>query len=464
MNKAADQINSPKNKIEKSAEMKIAAANGDKSNVLPRIALIVDVENWAYHNYAKQISKNLSHSYDFKIFFQADYQEIEQLFLEVKDYDLIHFFWRESLFSFLSPWVRHSIARKDWNYFDFITGIIADSNITTSVYDHLFLSEDEIKERAILYNALSIGYTTVSQRLCDIYSAIDKYPKPYGAVEDGVDLDFFVPVNPERFYREKDEIIVGWVGNSKWGGGDIDHKGLDSIIKPAVRSLREEGYKVRGFYADRHERWIPHSEMNNYYNSIDIYVCASDIEGTPNPALESMACGIPVISTDVGMIPQLFGEKQKEYILPERTIESLKIKLKELIESPEKRKELSEENLKEIKKWSWEKRCQKWDDFFNAMLLISQKDYIKQRRDFLRKQTLEMYLLSNAGKESESISEAQIETSAENINLSVQYNELKEFNRQLQHEIKMMEQSKFWKARKRWISLKQKFGFAKHEH
>ncbi len=41
----------------------------ENTNKLPRIALIADVENWAYHNYAKQISRNLSHSYNFQIFF-----------------------------------------------------------------------------------------------------------------------------------------------------------------------------------------------------------------------------------------------------------------------------------------------------------------------------------------------------------------------------------------------------------
>ncbi|WZB73295.1 glycosyltransferase family 4 protein [Achromobacter xylosoxidans] len=44
--------------------------------------------------------------------------------------------------------------------------------------------------------------------------------------------------------------------------------------------------------------------MPAYYNSLDLYVCPSAIEGTPNPVLEAMACGVPVISTDVGIVPK----------------------------------------------------------------------------------------------------------------------------------------------------------------
>jgi hypothetical protein len=221
---------------------------------------------------------------------------------------------------------------------------------------------------------------------------------------------------------------------------------------------------VRGDYADRMERWIPHNEMNDYYNSIDICVCASDIEGTPNPALEGMACGLPVISTDVGVVPQLFGALQQNYILPSRTVEDLKSKLKDLIENPQKRKALSQENLEEIKNWTWEKQCQKFDNFFKAMLFISQEKHIKERRDCMRKQMLEMYLISNSNQASENMPEQTFEEVIENIDFNIQYDELKEFSNQLQLKINLMEQSRFWKARQEWFKFKKKLGFAKHKY
>jgi glycosyltransferase involved in cell wall biosynthesis len=379
--------------------MKSDSSKSANPTKLPRIALIADVANWAFHNHAEQLAKRLSGSYEFQIFFYGDYPEIENLMLEIKDFDLIHFFWRDALFSFLSEWVRASFAEKNWNYEDFVSNILANANITTSVFDHLLLSESEVRERIILFNALTIGYTTCSKKLDEIYSSISEYPRPNCLIENGVDLDLFVPFNLERLSDENKEVVVGWAGNSKWGGEGIDHKGLETIIKPAIESLRAEGYKVRGDYADRQEDWLPHDQMNDYYNSIDIYVCASDTEGSPDPVLESMACGLPVVSTDVGIVPEVFGALQKEYILPSRSVEDLKTKLKELIINAEQRALLSKENLESIKQRSWEKQCIKWDKFFKTILSNSHQPQFRHMRNNLRKQSLEMYLTLNSNRD-----------------------------------------------------------------
>ena len=94
--------------------------------------------------------------------------------------------------------------------------------------------------------------------------------------------------------------------------------------------------------------------MPDYYNSNDLYVCASKEEGTPNPVLESMASGVPVISTNVGIVSEAFGENKKDYII-ERTKEDLKEKIIDLLNNKEKFEILSKENLDQIKNWSWEK-------------------------------------------------------------------------------------------------------------
>lgn len=464
MNELVDVENPLSSKNGNTPETQSSNLMLDEPLTRPRIALIADVPNWAFHNIAKQIVKHLSDSYDFQIFFHGHYPEIEVLIDEVKDFDLVHFFWRDALFSLLSSHVRHSFDVKGLDYFDFVTNTVATANFTTSIYDHLLLSENEIQDRIILFNALTIGYTTCSERLNKLYSSFNKYAKPHTVVEDGVDLNFFSPGNLERLADKDKEIIVGWVGNSKWGGDGVDHKGLETIIKPAVESLREEGFSVRGFYADRMERWIPHNEMNDYYNSIDICVCASDIEGTPNPALESMACGVPVVTTDVGIVPQVFGPLQQEYILSSRTVEDLKLKLKDLTENAEKRVALSEENLKEIKKWTWKKQCQKFDNFFKAMLFISQEKHIKERRDCMRRHMLEMYLISNSNQAAAEQPVKSLEDETKLIDLSVQYDELKEFSNQLQIKIQLMEQSKFWKIRGEWFKLKRKLGLAKQKY
>ena len=108
--------------------------------------------------------------------------------------------------------------------------------------------------------------------------------------------------------------------------------------------------------------------MPEYYNKIDLYICASLNEGTPNPVLEAMACGVPVISTDVGIVPEVFGKTQKEFILKERNIKSLKEKIIYLLNNLNMLEILSKENLESIKDWTWENKVKEFDKFFTKCL------------------------------------------------------------------------------------------------
>jgi glycosyltransferase involved in cell wall biosynthesis len=108
--------------------------------------------------------------------------------------------------------------------------------------------------------------------------------------------------------------------------------------------------------------------MPEYYSKIDVLVCASKIEGTPNPVLEAMACGVPVITTDVGIVPQAFGPQQKRFILKERSVEHLKAALKEFAQNRAILKKLSEENIHFISSWDWSLKVENFAHFFNSML------------------------------------------------------------------------------------------------
>ena len=62
-----------------------------------KIALIIDTENWAFSNIANQIVNYLSDSYDFTIIPTEIVDNISQVIMMTRNYDITHFFWRESL-------------------------------------------------------------------------------------------------------------------------------------------------------------------------------------------------------------------------------------------------------------------------------------------------------------------------------------------------------------------------------
>ena len=60
-------------------------------------------------------------------------------------------------------------------------------------------------------------------------------------------------------------------------------------------------------------------ETAELYPAMDVFLCTSREEGGPHTILEAMACGVPVISTDVGHVPELITDGETGFIVRERT-------------------------------------------------------------------------------------------------------------------------------------------------
>lgn len=332
-----------------------------------KIALIIDTEGWAFDNIANQIKKNLI-EYDIDIIPGRIFEgNMLKLFLYCEDYDLVHFLWRGYL-SLIDRKEMQEYSEKNllMDFEEFKRNYIYNKKISFSVCDHLYL-EGEEKWRTEEIFKFSDLYMVTSKKLFDIYNKFDK--KPEMIIHDGVDLSKYNPINLDRF-KNIDKIIVGWVGNSKFKDsyGDEDMKGVEGIIKPAISELQQEGYKIELKLADRNISMISQEDMPNFYNSINLYICASKTEGTPLTVLEAMAMGIPIISTDVGIVSEVLGEKGKKYILKERSKEYLKEKIKEIINKKDDFQEISEENLIQVRNNDWKNICEKYKEFFEKNL------------------------------------------------------------------------------------------------
>lgn len=167
-------------------------------------------------------------------------------------------------------------------------------------------------------------------------------------IPNGVILDFF-PERKERKPREGLNRKVLFVGRL------TKQKNLFSLLE-AIRSigrveltvvgegpLRREllAYSKDSGLNVKFEGYVPHDRLKEYYYDADVFVIPSLIEGHPKVLLEAMACGLPVVGTDVEGTREIITHEYNG-LLCGTDPESIGNAVKKLLEDPELAERLGE--------------------------------------------------------------------------------------------------------------------------
>ncbi len=141
------------------------------------------------------------------------------------------------------------------------------------------------------------------------------------ALRNGVDLDTFSPPTTDRGALK---LALGVPADAPLVvsvGGLVERKGhhltIDAVAAQPEVHLRiagggpeEQALKARIAALGAEDRIrltgpLPHSALADFYGAADLSVLASSREGWANVLLESMACGTPVVATDVWGTPEV---------------------------------------------------------------------------------------------------------------------------------------------------------------
>jgi sugar transferase (PEP-CTERM/EpsH1 system associated) len=183
---------------------------------------------------------------------------------------------------------------------------------------------------------------------------------------NGVNTDFFrpCPANEEtiRIDRglEPDALYIGTVGNLRpvknhrlmlQASRDICTKyERVRIVFIGEGSLKEDLIhlaKALGIY-NQVKFLGARSDVRDLLNTLDIFVLPSLSEGLPISVLEAMACGLPVVATSVGGLPELIEDGKTGMLVPSQDESRLKSALEHLIRCEATRRTMGQAARKKV--------------------------------------------------------------------------------------------------------------------
>jgi len=192
----------------------------------------------------------------------------------------------------------------------------------------------------------------------DILKYFKVNPKNIIVINEGVSENFY-PIKKIK------KIKIGYVG------GLGKRKNIEFIIKLA-KIMPEINFKIggKGPNKERLEKiskdmnlknveflgFISNKELNNFYNSLDLFIFPSFYEGFGLPVVEAMACGIPCVVSDKGSLPEVAGEAGT--ITDINNLNKSKNIIKGLLKNKKRLLALSSMSIKRAKDFNW-KDCSK---------------------------------------------------------------------------------------------------------
>ncbi len=256
----------------------------------PRILLIVDIPNWAFHTLARAIQSGLAHRFRCDIMIGSQLAAFDET-----DYDLIHVFFE-----------------MERNHLPYVHG---KTRILKSVYSHYWQQwgmsvADFYKTHLREAHAVCVP----SALLAD---ALRELPVPVSIAPEGVDTSFFTPAGIKR----EGPLVVGWAGHPNRSIKRLEW------MKAATDDLCELRL-TNGLLSPE--------EMREFYRSVDIIACSSIAEGAPRPLMEGMSCGLFPLSFDVGIAGELINGNRNGYLVQNNTIEGLRSAVEWCVEHPDK--------------------------------------------------------------------------------------------------------------------------------
>lgn len=204
----------------------------------------------------------------------------------------------------------------------------------------------------------------------------------------GVNLNAFGAPTPQQKENirsklgiPKEKIVIGSFqkdGNG-WGQGLEPKmiKGPDVLCDVLEKLSRQYDLFVvltgpaRGYVKRRLENsGIPYSHhfLNNpdelapYYKVLDIYIATGRCEGGPKSLVESLASGVPLVSTRIGMAPDIIIDGENGFLCDVNNVDQIVQKSRMVLEDQKTKERVTANGLITARQYDWSIIAQRYED------------------------------------------------------------------------------------------------------
>jgi len=199
----------------------------------------------------------------------------------------------------------------------------------------------------------------------------------FRVVPNGINKEFFYPV--QNGARPENSIIVT-------NSADTPLKGLRYLLEAVSLVRKKQSVKLTVIGEPKKNGTIhklvaelgigdvvhftgriENEEFAGYYSNATIAVVPSLYEGFGLPAAEAMACGVPLISTSGGALPEVVGDAG--IIVPPADADSLAREIMYLFNHPDKRKKMSQAGIERVDSiFNWSKAARDMVDVYREAI------------------------------------------------------------------------------------------------